>query len=179
MKFHKPLRRPDLQASFEVDKDIYTSDTSRSNSANMIWVISRLDTNSDVCNPYPIHQEMPAWSATNSIWTKEIVPCKQVAFLPVLPYPSTRFDTVYTQLKSYVSIVSQLVQNSMPVYFDEKVYAIAKEIQLICPDEFKCLFLCLGSFHTMKTLMKALSDLMLKHVSLSMFLDQIVLRIFD
>ena len=57
-------------------------------------------------------------------------------------------------MKNFVSICSQLTQDKIPVYMDEKVYAIAKEIQLQHPHEFGCLFLCLGTFHLTKTLLK-------------------------
>ena len=63
---------------------------------------------------------------------------------------------MHTMMHTHKSIVNQLTQLSMPLYLHEKVYAIAKEIQLLRPEEFKCLFLCLGTFHTMKTLMNCI-----------------------
>ena len=98
---------------------------------------------------------MPSWSVTNSVWTTENFPLKQVAFLPVLPYPITWYRAVYTEVKNLVAICSQLVQDRLPFYADEKVYCIAKEIQPIMrPKEFQCLVICLGTFHTAKTLLK-------------------------
>ena len=97
---------------------------------------------------------MTSWSATNSVWTTEKVPLKQIAFLPVLPYSVTWFSAVYTEMKNLVAICSQLVQDKLPFYADEKVYCIAKEIQLMRPEEFKCLVICLRTFHTAKTLLK-------------------------
>ena len=97
---------------------------------------------------------MSSWSASNAIWTDENVPLKHVAFLPVLPYPVTLYSTIYTDMKNLVDICSQLVQPKLPVYADEKVYCMAKEIQLVRPVEFNCLVICLGTFHTVKTLLK-------------------------
>ena len=97
---------------------------------------------------------MPSWRASNSVWTKETIPLKHVAFLPVLPHPATDYNSIYSQMKNFVEVCSQLNQDKFPIYCDEKVYAIAKEIQLQCPQEFSCLFLCLGTFHCVKNLLK-------------------------
>ena len=59
-------------------------------------------------------------------------------------------------MKNLVAICSQLFQNKLPVYADEKVYCMAKEIQLLRPLEFESLVLCLGTFHTIKTLLKCI-----------------------
>ena len=103
---------------------------------------------------YPKSQTMPVWNAANSVWTKENLPIHNVAFLPVLPFPITSYDTVYTQMKNFVAICSKLNQTSLPIYMDEKVYCIAKEIQLLNLQEFSCLILLLGNFHSIKTLLK-------------------------
>jgi hypothetical protein len=55
-----------------------------------------------------------------------------------------------------VSICSLLIQDSMPFYADEKVYCMAKEIQFLHPQEFSSLFICLGTFHTAKNVMKCI-----------------------
>ena len=56
-------------------------------------------------------------------------------------------------MTNLVAICAQLVQHKLPVYADEKVYCMAKEIELLRPAEFKNLVLCLGTFHTAKTLL--------------------------
>ena len=38
-------------------------------------------------------------------------------------------------MKNLVAICSQLVQDKLPFYADEKVYCIAKEIQLMRPEQ--------------------------------------------
>ena len=57
-------------------------------------------------------------------------------------------------MSNLVAICAQLVQHKLPVYADEKVYCMAKEIQFLRPAEFNSLVLCLGTFHTAKTLLK-------------------------
>ena len=158
-EFYKPARRSDIRDSFIVEDQIYSSDiASISHVTDTAWSICRLDIgdasrSSEVGNiVYPSPQHMPAWSASNAVWTRETVPVKHV----VLPYPITKYNTVYTPMKNFVSICSQLVQDKMPIYMDEEVYYIAKEIQLLGPGEFSSRFLCLGTFHNVKNLLKCI-----------------------
>ena len=76
---------------------------------------------------------------------------QQVGFLPVLPPPVTKYETVYKSLNNLFNILKQLKQNNMEIFCDEGVYHIAREILLKKPEEFKGLVLCLGSFHLIKT----------------------------
>ena len=114
------------------------------------------------------------------------MPVKKIAFLPVLPYPCTEYSTVYTAMKNFVSLCNQLEQDKIPMYCDEKVYCIVKEIPMYCDEkvyciakeipmycdekvycivkeiqfirkeEFSSIIPCLGTFHTIKTLMKSI-----------------------
>ena len=44
-------------------------------------------------------QQMPCWSAFNTVVTDEKVPERIVGFLPILPHPVTKYNIVYTALK--------------------------------------------------------------------------------
>ena len=57
----------------------------------------------------------------------------------------TQFDTVDTALNNLYGIL--LDQAKLPMTCDEGVCHIAREIQLICPEEFKAIVLCMGSYH--------------------------------
>ena len=59
-----------------------------------------------------------------------------MSFLPLLPFPVTEYSTVYTELKNFNVMLSALNQTNLPVACDEGVYRIAREIQLLRPDEF-------------------------------------------
>ena len=59
-------------------------------------------------------------------------------------------------MKNFVSLCNQLEQDKIPMYCDEKVYCIVKEIQFIRKEEFSSIIPCLGTFHTIKTLMKSI-----------------------
>jgi len=58
----------------------------------------------------------------------EDVPLKRVGFLPVLPYPVTQYDTVYTTMKNLRGILEYLDQPKLSVTCDEGVYRITREI---------------------------------------------------
>ena len=59
-----------------------------------------------------------------------------------------------------MEIASQLTQNEIPMYCDEGVYCIVREILLIRPEEFPTLVPCLGTFHFVKTVLKCIGKLL-------------------
>ena len=123
---------------------------------DVAWILSRLDLSNlsgNIVHAISAEQTMPTWSAFNSIVSNESMKVQQVGFLPVLPHPVTKYETVYTSLKNFVNILSQLHQKHMAIFCDEGVYHIAREITLQKPVEFGELVLCLGSFHLIKTLL--------------------------
>ena len=159
---YKPIYHPDIPSNinFEPDSFVY-NDYSIVLLKDLAWNLARLNLSGaldDDITKLPYHdvQIMPSWKASNAIWTEADLPIKKTAFLPPLPYPCTDYATVYSAMKNFVSINSQLKQDKIPLYCDEKVYCIVKEIQFVCPDEFSCIIPCLGTFHTVKALMKCI-----------------------
>ena len=153
----KPVHRPDIPASYKVENDVYTSPAATSSQLkNMSWSLARLDISTESVSISPKTQTIPSWSATNAIWTTENIPQKNLAFMPVLPYPVTQYSTVYTAIKNVMDISSQLVQNEIPLYCDEGVYCIVREIQLQRPDEFRRLVPCAGTLHLTKNVLKCI-----------------------
>ena len=149
--FYKSAHQPALPDSYQVDGNVFKSkEAVIGRVKDTAWSLLRLDSENSV-SIYPQVQNIPSWSASNSVWTKECIPVKTLAFLPVLQYPVTDYSTVYTGMKTFVSINSKLVQNEIPMYCDEKVYSIVKEIQLRQPEEFSSLVPMLGTFHMIKT----------------------------
>ena len=55
---------------------------------------------------------------------------------------------------------AQLTQNEIPMYCDEGVHCIVREIMLIRPEEFKTLVPRLGAFHLVKTVLKCIGKLL-------------------
>jgi len=88
--------------------------------------------------------------------TNETIPEKQLAFQSGLPHPVTQYSTVYTAMKNFMEICSQLIQKEIPMYCDEGVYCTVREIQLMKPEEFCTLVPCLGTFHLTKTVLKCI-----------------------
>ena len=66
---------------------------------------------------------------------------------PILPYPATTYDAVLTMMINFRDALKQKGDTYGALWADEGVYHIAKEIQLVKPDEFSNIFLGLGGFH--------------------------------
>lgn len=156
--FFKPAKKPDIPSSYTVPLDLIPLDDNLMNQVkakDVAWLLARLHIDFEGDSLYTIGirpecQVMPSWSATNSVFTTDRSKLKRVAFLPVLPYPVTQYDTVYSAMKNLQDILQYLDQSVLPVTCDEGVFCIAREIQLIRPGEFQNLVLCLGTFHMAK-----------------------------
>ena len=153
--FHKPSHRADLPDTYLVsDTHVDHHDLLKYyREVDIAWILGRVDLSelsSQIAFAQPKKQCMPIWSGANSLLCVDKVPLKRIGFLPVLPYPVTQFDTVYSSLKNLQDILKHLDQPSLSVTCDEGVYRIAREIQLIHPEEFSNIVLCLGSFHMAK-----------------------------
>ena len=59
---------------------------------------------------------MPGWSACNSIISEKARKVQQVGFLPILPHPVTKYETVYTSLKNFKNILKQLDQKNIAIF---------------------------------------------------------------
>ncbi|KAJ8050924.1 hypothetical protein HOLleu_04307 [Holothuria leucospilota] len=157
--FYKPAKRADLSNATEthpVDQDLLQAVRTK----DLAWSLARLDLseNQTSVNIKPSDQTMPAWRETNTVLSEKDIPKKRVGFLPVLPYPVTQYDTVYTALKNFSGIPQHLDQPKLPVSCDEGAYHIARETQLIRPEEFRDIVLCMGSFHMAKVALDCLGE---------------------
>ena len=93
---------------------------------------------------------IPSWSGTHALISKSNLPLKVVGFLPVLPHPITKHETVYTLLVNLDNIAQSLDQEVLPFFSDEGVYQYVVDIYLDNPGIFKRLFPMLGGFHMAK-----------------------------
>ena len=152
--FYKPSKKADLPENYTVPnvQPLNNELLKSIRKKDVAWILGRLDYNEmrSYISTLPDEQIMPIWSAANSILSDNEPPLKRIAFLPVLPYPITQFDVVYTAMKNLQRILTYLDQHELPVTCDEGVFRIAREIQLIRPEEFNDIVLCLGSFHMTK-----------------------------
>jgi hypothetical protein len=76
------------------------------------WPLSILDSsNLKKCvNELRDDQTMSSWSAFNSVITEETLPQTIVGFILVFPHPVTEYAAVYTSLKNFQDVLSQLNQ---------------------------------------------------------------------
>ena len=56
-------------------------------------------------NAFGVEQTMPGWSAFNSIISVKNKKLQQVGFLPVLPHPVIKYETVHISLKNFNNIL--------------------------------------------------------------------------
>ena len=100
--------------------------------------------------------KIPSFVAMKSLISSENVRITNSAFTPIIPHPATDFSTIYTSMKNYQDILNQRNIPYGPLWYDEGAYRIAKEIQLLRPNEFGNLFLGMGGFHTEKIFLACL-----------------------
>ena len=149
--FLKPAKKGDISNDYQVCDEMPGHVSTEQK--DVAWSLAHMDLSkmednviSHVCE----NQKTPPWSAFNSLVTDDQMPERTVGFQPILPYPVTRHDTMYTALKNFQNFLGQLNQSNLPIFCDEGLYRIAREIMLLSPDEFSNLTLSLGSFHLLK-----------------------------
>ena len=77
-------------------------------------------------------------------------------FTPIIPHPATDFSTIYRCMKNYQDILNQRNVPYSRLWCFEGVYRIAKEIQLLRPDEFRNIFLGIGGLLSEKIVLACL-----------------------
>ena len=63
-------------------------------------------------------------------------------------------------MRHFQDVIKQKEQTCGPLWCDEVVHQLAKEIQLLRPDEFDNIFLGLGGFHTEKVVLACCGKLL-------------------
>ena len=109
-----------------------------------IWSASR----SKVFGP----SNVPSFVAVNSLFADPFDAITRFAFTPVIPHPATEYDTIFTAMRNFQDVLMQKNQEYGPLWCDEGVYRIAKELQLLNPSLFDNISLGLGGFHMEKIL---------------------------
>ena len=93
---------------------------------------------------------IPSFAAANSLRSIDCKPVTRIPFTPIIPYPATELHTIYTEMVNFQDVLSQKKMKYEPLWSDEGVYRIAKEIQLQQPEKFDKIFLGIGGFHLEK-----------------------------
>ena len=132
--------------SFEFSRNLYPPESKYKEHCNTEFIISSIK--SEFCHCKVI-DDMPTWAAIKSLISDYDIPIIQVGFLPK---PVTEHPTVYTAMINFAKVLEQLDQKPMSIFCDEGVYRIMVDIYIKCPEKFKALVPCLGSFHMGKCL---------------------------
>ena len=101
-----------------------------------------------------ILSDTPTWSGCHSLVSSNILSTKKAGFIPVIPNPITKAETVYTCLINFKKISSTLKQKTLPIFCDEGVYQYTTQIYLHKPELFDDILVLMGAFHTAKAAMK-------------------------
>lgn len=104
-------------------------------------------------NDYKV--SLPSFIALNSKINEESVYLTCKSFIPILPYPATKMDSIFTTMLNFQDVLLQRKEPYGALWCDEGVYCIAKEIQLLRPHQFGNIFLGMGPFHWVKIIAAA------------------------
>ena len=83
------------------------------------------------------YQEVPSFVSACSLLSPKVKSLTNFAFTPILPHPSTEYDTIYTCMVNFKDVLKQKRLPYGPLWCDEGVYKIAKELQLLNEKEFR------------------------------------------
>ena len=117
-----------------------------------LWILARYKDKSPLDNG-PHIQSFAAVRSLLDSFTHFITKC---AFTPILPYPATEYDAIITTMINFQDVLKQKKRENGPLWSDEGVYHIAKEIQLLYPQKFSNIFLGIGGFHLEKVVIGCL-----------------------
>ena len=96
------------------------------------------------------NEYVPGFTAARSTFMNCNFHPTTTVLTPILPYPATTYDAVLTTMINFQDALKQKGDTYGGTWADEGVYRIAKEIQLVKPDEFGNIFFGIGGFHMEK-----------------------------
>ena len=155
IKMGKFSGRGKISKTFSPGNEIdYSWKENELNKQYTLWILARY--HDDASTEYGPH--VPSFAALKSLLDTSICSITHCAFTPILPYPATEFDTIFTTMINFQDVLQQRGRKSGPLWSDEGVYHIAKEIQLIYPEKFADIFLGIGGFHLEKVVIGCLGS---------------------
>ena len=93
---------------------------SHSEKEHSLWVLSRHITAA---------RSIPSFTALKSLLTVNKHTVSSIAFTPIIPHPATSYDTIFTAMINFQDVLKQKGLANGPLWSDEGVYRLAKEIQ--------------------------------------------------
>lgn len=116
-----------------------------------VWFINRVLQNETSKTCY-----IPSFTAMRSSVANVNFHATTKLLTPILPYPATTYDAILTTMINFQDALKQKGDSYGGLWADEGVYRIAKEIQLLKPNDFSNIFLGLGGFHMEKIVLACL-----------------------
>ncbi len=103
-------------------------------------------------------QHIPSWTGF-FIKIRQDIPVRpsRVGYLDCLDAPATEISTIYHMLERALKIKTQLKVDSIVCVYDQAIYAKAYQIQCKEPEKFKSIFLMMGTFHIIMTLLAVMA----------------------
>ena len=89
--------------------------------------------------------DLSSWAGTQALFFESKLPEMHVTFLPFLHVLCLKLQLYKLLCKT---MLSQLKQKSLPIFYDEGVFRLVLNIYLKHPEEFKIFMPMLGGFHT-------------------------------
>ena len=117
-----------------------------------LWILAQYKDKSPLDNG-PHVQSLAAGKCLLDPSTHFITKC---AFTPILPYPATECDAIFTTMINFQDVLKQKGRENGPLWSDEGVNHIAKQIQLLYPQKFSNIFLGIDGFYLEKTVISYL-----------------------
>ena len=129
----------------------FAGSTKSISSDNFLWIVNRFSRRDAHESDY-----VPGFTAVRSATVNCNFHPTTTILAPILPYPATTYDAILTTMINFQDVLKQKGYPYGGLCADEGVYRIAKEIQLIKPDQFSNIFLGLGGFHMEKIVLACL-----------------------
>ena len=96
-----------------------------------LWVLSRYLQKANN------NGNIPSFTATNSLLTQSMHPVSSIAFTPIVPYPATEFDTIYTVMINFQDVLRQKCLRCGPLWSDEGSIGLQKNCSFFIQQDLK------------------------------------------
>ena len=144
--------RGEIPAGFTAQKGNNDQSSATSSAIqHKLWVLARYSVKSNMPSLFTRDSSgIPSFTATNSLLISDLRPVTRIGFTPIIQHPATEFDTIHTAMINFQDALLQKGLQYGPLWSDEGVYRIAKELQLLNQQKFANIFLGIGGFHMEK-----------------------------
>ena len=116
-----------------------------------LWLVNRL-----IQKAAELGHVVPGFTALRSSTVNLNFHATTEILSPILPYPVTKYNAILTMMINFQDALKQKDDSYSGLLADEGIYRIAKEIQLLKPDQLSNIFLGLGGFHMEKIVLACL-----------------------